>query len=219
MPPLRKHRGKAAKRPNASRRSGTAFTKAVTTGPGRVVEHIQLRTSLHEPKTLGTIVSTDLEFSQTSFPYLARYSQVKINRVGIAVLPRSYMEFVALGVTWSKIDTRLELIGMPDCEHIWSYTGGPTIRWYKPDEGVFRTWQDLPSSATVIKSGLHLTYTGTNDLNPAGDGILAGVWYDVTLRGANSGPAPQSLFELEEQVRQLRLAQADTDFVHVNCEP
>lgn len=192
-----------------SRTQGQAFTRSLTTGPGGVTARLNLRQTINETTTFGTVASLDLEFSQVDFPTLKRYSQVKIHKVGVAVFPRSYMEFSVLGVNWASVDTRQELVNLPDCEHIWSYQGGPTLRWYKPVEGVYKNWQDLPTSTTKILSGLHIKYTGTNDLQATTGGLLAGIWYDVAVRGINNAVASAldeaTPRQLEARLRALTL--------------
>lgn len=190
-------RGRSTSRPRrrgptpraGSRTQGQAFTRSLTTGPGSVTARLTLRQTVNETTTFGTVESKDFQFTQVDFPALKRYSQVKIHRVGVAVLPRSYMEFSVLGVNWASVDTRQELVNLPDCEHIWAFQGGPIVRWYKPVEGVYKNWQDLPTSTTQILSGLHIKYTGLNDLQATTGGILAGIWYDVAVRGVNNAVA------------------------------
>lgn len=207
-----RQRARSTTRAGSRNANGTAFTKSVTTGPGAVVARIMLRQTINETSTFGTVERKDFEFAQNDFPSIKKYSQVKIHRVGVAVLPRSYIEFTVLGVTWASIDTRQELINMPDCEHIWSYQGGPTIRWYTPNEGVYKSWQDLPTSATKILSGLHIEYTGLNDLQATTGGLLAGIWYDVSLRGINTSTAASvtvaeaTTAQLTSRLRDLHLS-------------
>lgn len=109
-------------------------------------------------------------------------TQLKINKVGITVLPQTYMEFIVRGSNTTTLDTRAELINQTDCIKTFVQSK-PRVFWFRPNEALLRGWLDIATPAGNFDSGLWILYTGQNQLNAQGAEILFQIQIDVSFQG------------------------------------
>lgn len=184
VPRIQTRRKKRGARGGKIAQSGSnAFGSSITEPAGSTMTRVELRANISEPTTLGTIVTYTLDVAASQWPMLVRYARGKVLRVGIAVLPGSYMEFIVRNVTFTGITNRALLLAQPDCECIRVIQGGPLVTWFKPNEPLYKGWQDCTGSTTVFKSGLHLQLTGQNDLQSGASGFVGQVRIELELAG------------------------------------
>lgn len=182
--------------------------------PGSSLLRTTFRFALNEPAQQWVPQKALLQFTINDGDILSKYTSYKINRVGIGIMPGSYVEWHVRTTDQGKqilINTRAELLRQNDTELFYNVFGGMKVYWYKPIEAIQKTWQDI-EVGQACQSGLHLVYLGNNNLVTGTDGLLLFTIFDISLRGlipnniattcsATFGQVEEGIFRLDNRLQ------------------
>lgn len=179
--PRRRNRNKPNRRRRPKgRRHATGIRTAVS--PGNRYRTL-LSDNVSSSGSIGSVTQLQLILKGSRWSGLFnKASQVKINRIGITLLPMTYLEFVVRGINAPLLDNRAELVNQPDAIKAYS-PSRPRTYWFRPNQNMAKGWLDIESSSATFNSGLWIYYTGQNQLNNSGSEILFQIQYDASFQG------------------------------------
>lgn len=135
--------------------------------------------------TIGTVFRNEIVVGDSNSTFFKQFTQFKIHRVGVRVFPLSYMEYIVRGQIPESLNTRKELLLQGDLKSLWVNNGKARMVWFKPNQSVQKFWIDtIPTGTNTYTSGLHIAWTGQNQLDPAtASGLLFQTVFDITFQG------------------------------------
>lgn len=182
MPNKRKSSNKRSRRPRRRQARGFATNVRTVVAPGNRYRTL-LNDNVSSTGQIGSVNQLQIQLKGSRFSTLfARVAQLKINKIGILVLPQTYMEFCIRGINSPNLDNRVELINQVDCIKVFVQSK-PKTYWFKPNQNSTRGWLDVSSSSETFTTGLWVFYTGQNQLNSSGSEILFQILIDVSFQG------------------------------------